>query len=88
VCEELATVTDWRPRLNWLVVENCPCIGFFVWGPLWEDGRLTRLTAEDRNTLIGRIRDHRARQSEAWLTTRSGAVTGALIIRDARPDRV
>jgi hypothetical protein len=48
VCEGPATLTDWRPRLDWMAVEDCPCGGFFVWTPLLDEGRLARLAPEDR----------------------------------------
>ena len=69
VCRGSATLTDWRPHLNWMTVENCPCDGFFVWTPLLDDGRLDRLTQEDRETLSQRIGHLRLTESEAWLTT-------------------
>jgi hypothetical protein len=86
VCGGPATLTDWRPRLDWMAVEDCPCRGFFAWTPLLDEGRLTRLTREDRAILSQRVRHHRATESEAWLTTRDGTVMGALIIRTVRPD--
>ena len=44
VCRWSATLTDWRPHLNWMTVEDCPCDRCFVWTPLLDDGRLDRLT--------------------------------------------
>jgi hypothetical protein len=66
-------------------VEDCPCLGFFVWTSLLDDGRLVRLTPEDREILSHRVRHIRATQTEAWLTTRDGTLMGALIIRSERP---
>jgi hypothetical protein len=86
VCRGAATMTDWRPHLNWMTVEDCPCDGFFVWTPLLDDGRLDRLTQEDRETLSQRIRHLQGTESEAWLATRDGTVMGALILRTVRPD--
>ena len=86
VCRASATLTDWRPHANWMTVEDCACEGFFVWTPLLDDGRLTRLTPEDRETLSQRIRHLHGTKSEAWLATRDGTVLGALIIRTVRPD--
>ena len=86
VCGEAATLIDWRPALHWMTVDECPCNGFFVWVPLINEGRLARLTPEDRDTLSGRIRALRL-TGEAWLTTRDGTAMGALILRDERPDR-
>ena len=80
-------MTDWGPHLDWMTVEDCPCLGFFVWTPLLDEGRLARLMREDRESLSQRIQDLRATQTEAWLTTRDGTVMGALIIRPVRPDR-
>src|SRR5262245_24666542 len=87
VCREPATLTDWRPTIDWLAVENCACRGYFVWTPLLDAGRLVRLTAEDREVLSSRLSALRTTRSEAWVTTRDGTVTGALIIRSERPDR-
>jgi hypothetical protein len=70
-----------------MTVEDCPCDGFSVWTPLLDEGRLTRLMAEDRETLSQRLRHLHGSESEAWLTTRDGTVMGALIIRTVRPDR-
>jgi hypothetical protein len=86
VCGGPATLTDLRPNFNWLNIEDCPCNGFFVWMPLWDEGRLRRLTPEDRETLSERIRHLHGTESEAWLATRDGTVRGALILRTVRPD--
>ncbi len=85
VCTGPATLTDWRPNADWMTVEGCACLGFFVWTSLLDEGRLSRLTLEDRKILSERVRDLRATQTEAWLTTRDGTVMGALIIRTVRP---
>ena len=87
VCGEPATLTDWRPHLDWMTVEDCACNGFFVWTPLFDEGRLGRLTPEDREILSQRIRHLHGSESEAWLTTRDATVMGALILRTERPDR-
>lgn len=86
VCVGPATLTDWRPHLKWMTVEDCPCDGFFVWTPLLDEGRLARLMPEDRGTLSQRLRHFHGTESEAWLATRDGTVMGALIIRTVRPD--
>ena len=87
VCAGSAMLTDWRPQVDWMTVEDCPCRGFFVWTPLLDVGRLDRLTLEDRKILSQRLRHLRATESEAWITTRDGTSMGALIIRTERPDR-
>jgi hypothetical protein len=87
LCAEPAVRTDWRPHLDWTTIEECSCRGFFVWTPLLEEGRLARLTPEDRDTLKAHLRDLRATGLEAWLTTRDRTVMGALLIRTERPDR-
>jgi hypothetical protein len=87
LCGEPAVRTDWRPHLDWTTIEECSCRGFFVWTPLLEEGRLARLTPEDRDTLKAHLRDLRATGLEAWLTTRDRTVMGALLIRTERPDR-
>jgi len=70
VCGLPATVSDC------VAVADCPC------GRL----RLARLTPQDRETLGQRLRDLRATQTEAWITTRDAPVMGALVIRTVRPD--
>ena len=65
---------------------DCLCNGIFVWTPLLEEGRLDRLTPEDRETLSQRIRHLHGTESEAWLAPRDGTVMGALILRTVRPD--
>ena len=87
VCGVTATLTDWRPHIEWMAIEGCPCSGFFVWTPLLEAGRLARLTVEDRDALSQGLRQLRATGSEAWLSARYGTVKGALIICELRPDR-
>jgi hypothetical protein len=87
VCSGPATLTDWRPQVDWTAIEDCGCNGFFVWTPLFDEGRLGRLTPEDRETLSQRIRHLHGSESEAWLATRDGTAMGVLIIRSERPDR-
>jgi len=87
VCAGPATLTDWRPNADWMTVEGCACLGFFVWTSLLDANRLARLTREDRETLSQRVQDFRAAQTEAWLTTRDSTVMGALIIRSERPEQ-
>jgi hypothetical protein len=85
LCGYAATVTDWRPsHLDWLVVEGCGCGDFFVSAALFE-GRLPRLSAEERQTLSTRIRWFRAKGVEAWCTTTAdGTGDGRLDIREVR----
>jgi hypothetical protein len=85
VCTHSATVTDWRPRLDWLVVEGCPCGGFFVWAPLI-DG-LRRLSAAERSDLAATIQGFRAMNHEPWLTSADGGIFGRPVILTERPDR-
>jgi hypothetical protein len=86
VCGHPATVTDWRPSVSWIAVEECSCNGFFVWAGAFEK-RLPRLTAVDRLDLAQRIRTFRAMGHEAWCTTTDGTVDGPLVVRTERPDR-
>jgi hypothetical protein len=86
VCGERAMLTDWRPRLNWVVIENCPCQGFFVQGDLFE-ARLSHLTEIEREQLAHRIGAFRAMGHHVWITTLRGTVTGPLVVRTERPDR-
>jgi hypothetical protein len=86
LCVHSATMTDWRPGAEWIAVEDCPCAGFFVWAPLLTE-RVRRLAARNRQDLAHRIRAFRAMGHEAWLTTLDGTLTGALVVRTARPSR-
>lgn len=86
ICDHPATVTDWRPRLDWVAVEDCPCGGFFVWARLLE-WRLPRLSPTARLELAADIPRFRAMNSEAWLTTADGGVFGPVVILTQRPDR-
>jgi len=45
VCRNPARVTDWCP-LAWIAVEDCGCVGYFVWTPLLDEDRLTQLAIE------------------------------------------
>jgi hypothetical protein len=86
VCRQRATLTDWRPSVDWMAIEGCACNGFFVWTGLL-DSRLPALTTADRLSLSLRIREVRGSGHEAWCTTADGAGTGPLVVRTERPDR-
>jgi hypothetical protein len=86
VCTGAATVTDWRPRLEWVVVEGCACGGFSVWAPLLED-RLRRLSPAERADLAATIQGFRAMNHEAWVTSADGGIFGRLVILTRRPER-
>jgi hypothetical protein len=86
LCAYPATLTDWRPEgADWIVVEQCPCAGFFVWAPILE--RVRTLPVQDRQNLARRVRGYRLRH-EAWLTTTDGTIEGLLVVRTDRPDRL
>jgi hypothetical protein len=82
ICASPATITDWRPLEDWLVVEGCLCNGFFIRKWLWA-GRLRRMLKSDRKTLSARIRAWRANGREAWVSTED-ATDGRIIISGAR----
>jgi hypothetical protein len=86
VCGQSATVTDWRPSIDWVAVEGCSCRGFFVWAGVYE-GRLATLSDGDRLDLAIRIRKFRAMGHEAWCTTIDGTPKGTILVRTERPDR-
>jgi hypothetical protein len=86
LCGQAATVTDWRPSVDWVVVEGCGCGGFFVSAPLFE-GRLSTLSEADRRALALRIRWFRAKKREAWCVTTDGSGSGPLDIREGAPPR-
>jgi hypothetical protein len=85
LCGWLTTVTDWRPSVDWLVIEDCQCGGFFLWAGLPNE-RLMRLSRDTRERLALRVRGLRASGREAWCTTEDGTATGPLVVRTARPD--
>jgi hypothetical protein len=85
ICGITATLTDWRPGLAWIVVEGCPCTGYFLWAPLLP--RLWFMGAEGRESLSHRIRDLRATGSEAWVSTRHGTPEDpSVVVSDRRSD--
>jgi hypothetical protein len=86
VCRQPATVVDSRPSASWLVVEGCPCGGFFVAAEILE-WRLPRLTTAGRMELSATIQGFRAMGREAWLMTADEGISGRLVIRIERPDR-
>jgi hypothetical protein len=79
-------VTDWGPRLDWIVIEGCSCGGFFVWARLLE-WRLPRLGRTERSDLVASIQGFRAMGQEPWVTTADGGIFGRLVILTERPDR-
>jgi hypothetical protein len=85
-CDGRATVTDWRPGVDWLVVENCACSGFFLWAELTK-ARLTKLARNRRKQLALQIRGLRASGHAAWCATEDGTKTGLLIVRAERSER-
>jgi hypothetical protein len=87
VCGQPAAVLDWRPAMPWLAFDGCSCGGFFVWSALL-DSRLPGLSEEERGQLTAHIRLLRRTNTEAWLTTRDGTVSGEMHVRDHRPDRL
>src|SRR5262245_6617451 len=84
LCAYGATLTDWRPAAAWIVVENCPCQGYFVWASII--ARVRALPFKDRHDLSHRIRAFRMRH-EVWLATTDGTIDGPLSVRTERPDR-
>jgi hypothetical protein len=86
LCGQPAVVMDWWPQAPWIVVEECPCEGFFVWTELVER-RLSRLSPECRQLAV-LVREFRTRGHEVWLTTTDGTLDGPLVIRTARPYNV
>ena len=86
ICRHAATVTDWRPSVDWIAVEECSCDGYFVRASVFT-GRLPKLSAADRRELALRIREFRGMGHEAWCLTTDGTVDGPLLVRTERPDR-
>jgi hypothetical protein len=86
LCGESAMLVDWRPSLDWIVVEGCPCGGFYVAGSLIRARRLG-FPAESREALADAVLKFRAIGHEAWCTTTEGRENGPLVVRTERPDR-
>ena len=70
LCDGRTTVTDWRPSVDWLVIEHCACNGFFLWAELTK-ARLTKLARNRRHQLALQIRGLRA-SHKAWCATEDG----------------
>jgi hypothetical protein len=85
MCDQLATLTDWRPWMTWILVESCARGGFFI-EPGRVQGRVADLSESDRRDLALRIRTFRAVGHEAWCTTTDGTEQGPLVVRTERPD--
>jgi hypothetical protein len=85
ICRQPATITDWRPSVDWLAIEGCSCHGYFLWAGM--DGALETLTEGDRMELAARIRKCRAMGYEAWCATVDGTTDGPVVVRTERPDR-
>jgi hypothetical protein len=85
LCREPAALVDWRPGVDWVVIEQCPCDGFFIAGTVL-DGRMAYLSDEERHELAQRVRMCRSAGREAWCTTADGTADGRLVIRTERPD--
>jgi hypothetical protein len=83
LCRHSATVIDWRPGLDWVTVNGCPCGTFFVHAGLLDE-RLPAISPEVRETLSRSIQEFRAMKHEAWLTTTTGAPDGTLVVRTTR----
>jgi hypothetical protein len=47
LCGDPATIVDWRPSVDWVVVEDCPCDGFFIRAGLL-DSRVPTLPDDER----------------------------------------
>jgi hypothetical protein len=85
LCTSPAIVTDWRPVAPWIVIEGCPCSGFFLWAPLME--HMPTVPLRDRHVLMGGIQRYRRLGYQAWCATADGKVTGSVVIHAVRPDR-
>src|SRR5688572_11260681 len=84
LCRGSATIADWSPRHDWLTVDGCACLGFFVWNGVWNP-RLPGMAERERKALATQVRDWRAGGREAWIFTEDGTLTGPLVILPERP---
>jgi hypothetical protein len=84
LCGQAATLIDWRPAIDWVVVQGCPCYGFFVGGRILET-RLPSLPAGAHENLAQDVQMLRGMGLEVWCTTTNGSVGGRLVIRAERP---
>src|SRR5262245_46144814 len=83
LCRQPATITDWRPRADWLAIEGCSCGGFFLRAGLLPGGLGS---AAERQALAASVRGFRALGHEVWLAHANDARGGPLTIRTQRPD--
>jgi hypothetical protein len=84
LCRQRATVTDWRPRADWLAIEGCSCGGYFLRAGLLSGGLGS---PAERLALAVSVRGFRAMDREVWLAMADGATGGPLVVRTERPDR-
>jgi hypothetical protein len=82
LCREPATLTDWRPVAEWIVVERCPCSGYYLWAAMV--GRVGALADQERQGLEERVRDFRKSGHEAWVATTNDEVTGPFVVRTSQ----
>src|SRR5262249_9700687 len=87
LCGHGATVMDWRPNTDWIAVEGCSCLGFFVEVCLYQE-RLPIITATEKLDLAIRVRQVRVFRDQAWVTTAKGDPGGTLVVRTERPERI
>src|SRR5262245_261778 len=83
LCRQPATITDWRPRADWLAIEGCSCGGFFLRAKLLSGGLGS---PAERQALAASVRGFRALGHEVWLAHANDARGGPLTIRTQRPD--
>jgi hypothetical protein len=83
LCRHVVTIAD-GPFLDWLIIEGCPCGGYFVWKAVWEF-RLPHMTDVERQNLTFRVRSPRVKNREAWIYTADGTVYSPLVVESERP---
>jgi hypothetical protein len=83
LCTHPATVLDWTPLTEWVVVEGCLCGGFFIAKPLWAQ-RIPSMPPAEREELGTRIRSWRARGDEAWVAALHSSGNSPIVIVSQR----
>jgi hypothetical protein len=84
LCRQVAIVAAWSSGPDWLAIQGCPCGGYFVWRPVWQV-RMPQLTDLERQNLTFRVRSHRVKYREVWVSTADGTVDGVLVVESHRP---
>jgi len=86
LCRYAATITDWHPNADWIAIEGCTCLEWFVAVRVLQE-RLPHLLSAEKQDLATRIRQVRMFGQAAWVTTATADPGDLLVVLTKRPDR-